>query len=146
MKYCSRCGAEADDSMLYCPKCGSPFAGVPALNPYDHTAEFNPEDVAASKLYAALCYVTSLVGVIVALLACPDSAFVKFHVREVVKLTIVMFLLGLVMTVLCWTVIIPILGGIFAVVLAVIAVIGFFRACQGKAVELEIVRAFKLFK
>jgi uncharacterized membrane protein len=55
---------------------------------YDHTSEFSPEDIANNKLYAILMYCVSLMGIIIGLLAAGDSPYVRFHVKQSLKLFI----------------------------------------------------------
>lgn len=55
-------------------------------------------------------------------------------------------LCGLITVVLCWTVIVPIVSGIFIPVLLVVKVICFFSICSGKAKEPPIIRSFKFLK
>ena len=115
----------------------------PAYDPYDHTNEFDPADVSENKLFAMLIYLFGLMGVIVALLANHDSPFLKFHIRQGLKLEIA----SLLLVVLC---IIPIIGwiaaGIMTVVLAVIQIICFVRVCKNKSVEPAIVRGIGFLK
>ena len=109
------------------PPYGMPYRqpyAVPIPDPADHTAEFDPADIRENKLYAILIYLTSFVGIVIGLLAAKDSAFVKFHVRQAVKLMICELLLTLIVAFLFWTIIVPIAGGICLVILGVV-VMGF---------------------
>ena len=142
MKTCPVCGAELEDSAAFCSTCGARLdaAAAPVLDPYDHTAEFESRDIADNKIYGILIYLTSLLGVIVALLAAPDSRYVRFHIRQCIKLTICEALVGLITALLFWTVIVGILGGIAVVVLAVVQIICLVNACKGLAKDAPIVR------
>ena len=167
MKTCPTCGAQFDDSAQFCPNCGYNFNQAapqaqapqgapqyqqdpnfqqnvqyqqpvqPAYDPYDHTAEFDPADVADHKLIAMLIYLFGLIGVVIALLARADSPYLKFHIKQGLKLEITAVLL----VVLC---IIPIIGwiaaGIMSIVLAVVQIICFVKVCKNKSVEPAIVR------
>lgn len=170
MKVCPNCNANVDDAATFCPSCGTalganpnpnpnpqpnpgfiPNQGAPMYNyapidPYDHTAEFNPKDISDNKVIAMLVYLLGTVGIIIALLGSNQSAYVGFHVRQALKFTVVSTLVGIVSLVLVWTVIVPIAAGIFVVVLMVIKIICFFQICQGKAVEPYIIRNLGFLK
>lgn len=141
MKICPKCGAQADDSAQFCTGCGSPFGAYApaAFDPYDHTGEFDTKDIADNKLLAMLLYLTGPIGMIIALLAAPQSDYVRFHVRQTIKILIAGLVVSLLTAVLVWTVIVPILGGIALLVLAVVDIICFIRVCKGQAKEAPIV-------
>lgn len=173
MKICPVCHSQVGDESYYCTMCGnrlpddlepmpyqpqnvhSPFQQNPyqqpvynqsVYNPYDHTVEFDPGDVRENKLYAMLMYLTSVVGIIIALLAAKDSAYVQFHLRQNVKLLIVEMLLALCAVVLMFTFIIPIAALIALMVVEIIRIIAFFQACRGKAKEPAIIRGLGFLK
>ncbi|MCF0135065.1 MAG: zinc-ribbon domain-containing protein [Lachnospiraceae bacterium] len=107
----------------------APVAPVP-VNTRDHSADFDAEDISANKIIAMACYLFSVLGIIISLLAAKDSKYAAFHARNALKLEISMILLP----VLC---IVPFLGwiaaGIGAGVLLVVKIICFFNVCNGKA-------------
>ena len=154
MKTCPNCGALIDENVKFCPTCGTPAAAetsvrsyAPATgDPYDHTPEFDPRDISDNKLYGILVYAASLLGIIVALLAVPRSPYVSFHIRQSLKLLICCVIVGFVTAVLCWTIIVPFAGGIAMIILLVVYVICFVRACKGRAVEAPIVRGINFLK
>ena len=113
----------------------------PEYNPYDHTAGFEPRDISQNKVICMLCYLLGTVGVIMALLASSNSPYTSFHVRQALKFTVVTGLVGILSALLCWTLLVPIAGGIFLVVLYVVKIVCFFQICQGKAVEPVIIRS-----
>lgn len=158
MKFCPNCGTQLSDDATFCPNCGyssanqpagnAPYYGapMPVYDPYDHTAEFDAKDVSDNKIFAMLPYLMSVVGIIIALLAAPNSAYVGFHIRQAVKFTIVEALVGIVTLLLVWTVIVPIVSGIFMAVLVVIQILMFFSICNGKAKEPAIIRSIGFLK
>lgn len=121
---------------------GMPPYGAPYADPKDHTAEFNPQDISDHKVFAMLPYLLGTIGIIIALLAAKDSNYIMFHVREALKLTVCTVLVGIITAVLCWTVIVPIAGGVCAIILLVVKIICFFQVCYGKAKEAAIVSSF----
>lgn len=144
MKICNNCGAQVEDVAKFCPECGFKFGAIAepraaVTDIYDHTSEFSPEDIANNKLYAILMYCVSLMGIIIGLLAAGDSPYVRFHVKQSLKLFICEVLLGLITAALFWTVIVGIAGSIAIVVLAVVDIICLVNACKGLAKEPPIV-------
>ena len=144
MKTCNTCGAQIEAVAKFCPECGFKFGAIAepraaVTDIYDHTSEFSPEDIANNKLYAILMYCVSLMGIIIGLLAAGDSPYVRFHVKQSLKLFICEVLLGLITAALFWTVIVGIAGSIAIVVLAVVDIICLVNACKGLAKEPPIV-------
>ena len=121
---------------------GMPPYGAPYVDPKDHTAEFTPQDISEHKIFAMLPYLLGTIGIIIALLAAKDSKYIMFHVREALKLTVCAILVGIVSLLLCWTVIVPMAGGVCAIIILVVKIICFFQICSGKAKEAAIVSSF----
>ncbi|MBQ8031725.1 MAG: zinc-ribbon domain-containing protein, partial [Butyrivibrio sp.] len=107
-----------------------------AFDPKDHTSEFDPQDIADNKLFAILPYLFSCIAGIIVGIYVKDSEFVKFHIKNSIRIDVTAFLLLLV----C---IIPFIGWVVAiigvVVLVVIDIIALVWAFQGKAKELPII-------
>lgn len=156
MKFCPNCNTAVDDNATFCTVCGASFNAAPAggapvyappvMNDYDHTAEFDANDVAANKFYASLGYIFGFLGVIIAFIAKKDSAFVEFHARQALKISIVSALVGIITAVLCWTFIVPFAGMILIAALEIISYICFFDALKGNAKEPAIIRSLKFLK
>ncbi len=118
----------------------------PQPPPWDHSGEFEPRDVSENKVLAMMPYLMGSIGLIIALLAMHDSKYVGFHVRQAMKLTVVNILLVLVSVLLCWTVIVPIVGAVCAIIVFVLRIIAFFQVCTGKAKEPAIIRKLGFLK
>ncbi len=177
MAFCPQCGAPFNDGATSCPQCGAVFAAAPnpnpqpqqqnyqfqqqyqqqpyqqyqpapVVDPFDHTADFDAQDISDNKVFSMLPYlpVIGLFGIIIALLAAQKSAFAMFHVREALKITVTNILLGVISALLCWTIIVPAAGGICMAILFVIQIIMFFRVCKGKAKEAPIICKLKFLK
>ena len=157
MKICPNCHAQLQDTVAFCPACGTNVSDVvpvqnpvytqqPKKNAYDHTAEFDASDIAENKLYAALIYLASIFGIIIALLAAPDSAYVKFHLKQCIKLYIALMILAVASAVLVFTFIVPILCAIAIVVVLVLWVIALVQVFMGKAKEPAIIREISFLK
>lgn len=129
---------------------GNPQMGVPQqtyyVNPTDHTAEFDAKDISDNKVMAMLPYLMGIIGIVIALLASRESAYTYFHVRQALKITVVQTLISILTVLLCWTVIVPIVGGVCIIILFVIRIISFFQICGGKAKEPAIISSLGFLK
>lgn len=114
--------------------------------PWDHTKEFDPQDISDNKVIAMLVYLLGVPGIIIALLGSNHSPYARFHLRQALKFLVIETLLLLVILVLCWTIIVPIIGGLFECVLIVVKIICFFSICNGQAKEPPIIRSFGFLK
>ena len=143
--YCTMCGNRLPDESQATPPKSSVYQNyyqpTPVPDPWDHTAEFDAADVSEHKLYAMLMYLTSIVGIIVALLAAKESAFVQFHLKQGLKFVIVELLLSLCAAALFFTILVPIAAGVCLTILEVIRIIAFFQVCGNKAKEPAIIRS-----
>lgn len=150
MAYCKNCGARIPDDAGFCGECGAPVsggAGMPRYaDVYDHTAEYDPEDISSNKVVAMSAYILGIVGIVIALLAAPDSKYAAFHSRQALKLSITNTLLAFIMVLLSWTIIVLIAGAVCAVILWVVRIICFFQVCSGKAKEAPIIRSLGFLK
>lgn len=148
MAFCTKCGSNVPDGENFCPNCGAPVAPAAApyqqqaayVNPADHTAEIDSEDIERTKYLSALCYLSFLFGIL-GLLAEPNSKFLRYHLNQVLMLDIFI--------VICTVVaIIPVLGwivsGVGAIMYIVFVIMGIVRACKGKAVDLPIVGKYTI--
>lgn len=164
MKICPTCNMQLDDNAVFCRNCGTRVspkeepvvtsgyesgyyqASAPEPAPWDHTAEFESNDIAEHKLLAMLIYLTGIVGIILALLARTESPWLRFHLRQGLKFLVAEVLLTIAAAVLCWTLIAPFCAAIAILVLYVIRIISFFQVCGGKAVEPAILRSIGFLK
>lgn len=118
----------------------------PAFNPADHTAEFEADDISKNKVIAMAAYMLGFFGIIIALLAAPESRYASFHSRQALKLEIVGQLVLWVSLILFWTFIVPIVGGIALLVLFVVRIICFFQVCSGKAKDAVLIGSLPFLK
>ena len=171
MKVCPNCQSNLDDAAVFCTTCGATVGGSvppvydsqpqqnnqvppqgapyyappvqPVADPFDHTAEFDSNDISDNKLLAMLVYLFGIIGVVIALLSKRDSAYLEFHTKQGLKLAIVEALVGLITAVLSWTCIVPVAGAICTIILLVIQVICFVDVCNNKAKEPAIIKNLK---
>ena len=115
----------------------------PVKDQYDHTDEFDAADIADNKLYAMLIYLFGPIGIIFALIKKDDSAYLKFHLKQGLKLLVCYGVIVIAMAVLSWTCIAPALAGIALIALYVVQIICFFDVCKNKAKDAYIIRGFK---
>lgn len=119
------------------------YAAPVVPDPYDHTAEFEAQDISDHKVYCMLCYLMGVPGIIIALLAGKDSPYTQFHVRTAIRFVVAETLIALVTLLLCWTVIALLVGGLAICALAIMEIVCFFQICSGKAKDPAILRSIK---
>lgn len=166
MKICPTCNTPLEENAVFCRNCGTRVSGQPgdgnasrfdgpyppppyqspAPDPYDHTSEFEAQDISDNKVISMLVYLMGIVGVVIALLASSTSRYAGFHVRQALKFTVVETLLIIVAVVLGWTIIVPFAAVIAYLVLLVIKIISFFQICSGKAIEPAIIRSLNFLR
>lgn len=153
MAYCKNCGSPMTDDAPFCANCGAPAGAgpIPAytqayVDPSDHTADFDPADISANKVYALAAYLLGIPGIILALLAARDSKYASFHSRQALQLEIVKALVIIASALLCWTVIVPFAGAVCCLVLMVIHLVCFVQVCGGKAKDAPLVSSLPFLK
>ena len=160
---CPVCHSQVADDNSFCTVCGNPlpantpvappqqagfnyYQPVAPVDPSDHTAEFSQSDVQANKPYALLLYISSVLGIFIALLGGKDSPYVQFHLRQNLKFLVTEILLGLCMSVLFFTILVPIVAGVALAVVEVIRIICFFQVCGNKSKEPAIIKNLGFLK
>lgn len=166
MKTCPNCRCQVNEEASFCPVCGTTLDSVPLLvstprtepaepayippepefDPYDHSESFSEEDIQETKLACMLVYLLDFVGILIALLMHKNSPYVRFHIHQSMKFTVVEVLLSLVTVLLVWTVIVPVVGAVALVVLMVIKFVSFTQVCAGKAKEPVLIRSIPFLK
>jgi hypothetical protein len=85
---------------------GVPPRNLGSLNPYDHTAAYDPREISDNKVICMLIYLFPVAGLIIALLADRASdartSYIGFHVRQEIKLDVFSILVSLVTLVVTW--------------------------------------------
>ena len=160
---CRQCGSNLQEGTTFCPDCGAKqdvaepnyqqYAQPqynqqvqyvqPAVAPSDHTAEFSPEDVHDHKLLALLIYCSSIIGIIIALVSqiSGKSDYLKFHIKQGLKIMITEVIVSVITVVLCWTCIVPIAGAVASVIILIADIICFIQTCRNKSVEPIVIRS-----
>lgn len=128
------------------------------FNTPDHTAEFDPQDIAMNKNMGILSYLGFLF--IIPLIAKPESKFLRFHGNQGLVLfgieLIGNFVVSLVFRVLSWIafgpfeIIIPVLQGLIYLALAAAIIVwivtGIMNVSKGLAKELPLIGKIKILK
>ena len=143
MAFCSNCGKEVPEGASVCPSCGAALGGDVAktVDAWDHTAEFDAQDISDNKVYALSAYLFSFLGVLLANVLAKESPFALFHAREALKIDVVVLVVYLLSAVFCWTCIVPIAGVILMIMLLVVKIIAFVQVCKGQAKEPWLIRS-----
>ncbi len=158
MKTCPNCKSQVNDDATFCTTCGAPLGGtaqqqnyqqnpmpnaypVMPVKPTDHTADFSPEEVHDNKLFALIVYAFSFIGIFLAAIININnkSEYLKFHIKQSLKLLVTEVIVGFITGVLCWTCIIPIAGAIAIAIIAVVTIICFIQTCRNKSIEPPII-------
>ena len=128
------------------PQMQQPYGQQPqyaAYDPADHTSEFDPRDIADNKLFAVIPYFLGILAGIVVGIYVKESPFVKFHIKNAIRLEIATIIALLFA-------IIPFIGWVVAIVLclilSVISIIAIVWALQGKAKDLPLVSSIGFLK
>lgn len=148
MAFCKNCGAELMDHTHFCMKCGTSVdpeqQSAPAAAPRstDHTRRFDPQDIEDNKWLSAFCYFGILL-MIFAMIAKPDSKFIRFHANQ----ALVLQLLGIAAVIVS---IIPILGWIAGVAASIFSfvclILGIINCCKGRAKELPLIGVISIIR
>ena len=160
MAFCEKCGAQIPENGTFCAACGAPVAAQaqPTRTPEQPTAQpqapeqqpqppvYPQQPVYQNKVIAMAAYILGTVGIIIALLAAPQSKYAAFHSRQALKLDIVSTLLLIVSAVLAFTFIVPIAGAVCIAILFVVRIICFFQVCSGKAKDAAIIGKLPFLK
>ncbi len=107
-------------------------------NTPDSTADFDPGDVKANKVYAVLAYFGILV--LIPILAAKDSPYARYHSNQ----GLILFILQIIVIILGR--IVGFLGTIGGLITFILFIIGIVNAAQGRAKELPVIGKFRLLK
>ena len=182
MNICPNCRYQIPDGSLFCPVCGTSISAAPQpvqqevpqytptqpanyypangyapyapkVDPYDHTADFKPEDISENKPTAILIYLLGLIGILIAAWTDKDSAYVRFHVKQAIKLIVSQIIGMLALTVLNLILVLfgaPGLAGIlyiaFSICLFVLNILAIVQIIKSKAVEVHLIRKLNFLK
>ncbi|MCR0568891.1 zinc-ribbon domain-containing protein [[Clostridium] innocuum] len=149
MRYCSKCGAMIDEAMRFCPSCGE-SVDIEGLE----RNETSKDEVKNhnNKFMAILSYFGILV--LIPLLACKDSKYVRFHVNQ----GLLVFILEIIYAVgynmlskilldISWELYdIVHMVSMVSIAFLVLSVIGILNAVNGKTKELPVIGKYRLLE
>ena len=156
MPFCTKCGAELNESEKFCHQCGAKVRGAADdsfeekakkkfdefNNQEDITSEFDAMDIAENKGMSVLAYLSWLV--IIPLCAASNSKFARFHSNQGLILAIGEIILALIRRLLSGLFVFNILLIIAELFMLLLAVIGIVNAANGKAKALPVIGRIKL--
>ncbi len=144
MAFCSNCGAELIEGANACTSCGTLVNEAVDTTPgYDHTAEFDQEDIDNNKIYAMCGYLFSVLGLAIIYLGAKDSPYAMFHAKQSLKLMVASTIAAVLTVLLCWTCIVLVAGTSFLCIVTVLECIAVVQVMEGKAKEPWLVRSMK---
>jgi uncharacterized membrane protein len=151
-KFCTKCGAQADDTATVCPSCGAPFEAAPAAAPApaqaDPGAQANPN--VAAKPDTLMC-ILSYLGILALIpyLSKKDDDFIQFHAKQGLNLFIACFIVQFGLELVGGIVEIGIFGlaatavSVFELVLVIMGIIA---ATKGERKVLPLMDKVKIIK
>ena len=169
MSVCPNCHNSLTEDAIFCPVCGTSISSfhsfpepyppqqnaythtvsmptVKKEDPCDHTRIYYPGDVKENKVICMAVYLLDDLGIILALLAAPNSEYTRFHVKQSVKYCVMEALVFLAVVLFWWTFLVPIVAVFAMIILLVLKFISFLQVCSGKAVEPYLLRHIKFLK
>ena len=111
---------------------------------WDKTELFSEEEVKKYRHTAVLIYLLGIFGIILATITDKNSPYLKFHIDEGLKITVVTAGLMLIAVVLAFTFVVPVLCGIGTAICMVINLISAYKALMGKSENAVIIRNLKI--
>ncbi len=166
MSKCSKCGADVDDNVKFCPACGASLAeeskpndSTSAFDSFkkmsedvkDETGEMNQEDIEKNKTMGGLAYFLFFLP----LVSCPDSKYGRFHANQGLLLLlafiaaiIVDTIISAILTTISWR--LWTIANLFTLVIyipiTVVGILGLVNGFSGKAKELPFIGKYRIIK
>lgn len=112
----------------------------PEKNTWDKTELFSAEEVKEYRLTAVLIYLLGIFGIILALVTDRNSPYLKFHIAEELKITVVTAALAIFSVLLAFTFIVPVLCTAGIAACCVINLISACKTLNGKSENAVIIR------
>lgn len=107
---------------------------------WDKSALFSGTEVKEYRLTAVLIYLLGIVGIILALITDKNSPYLKFHINESLKITVITASLTAISALLSFTFIIPALAGAGIIACSVVRLISAYKTLNGKSENAVIIR------
>ena len=149
MAFCSKCGTEIDESVSFCPGCGSPVNEARARQA-ENTRTVVDNDIKENKFFAILSYIGPLV--FIPLFAKKNSSFAQYHAKQGINLFIIWVaysilsaFLGLLGKSWFTTIVRDIPLWAIGLGITALCVIGIINAAKGESKEIPFIGHIKLF-
>lgn len=120
--------------------------GASMRDPTDHTAEFAEEDVAENKPFALLIYIGGLIGLLIAIFLKKDSAYLRFHIRQGIKIYLAELLLTVFFALTAILLITYFAFIILLLIIIIVRLICFFDTAKGLSKEPPIIKSLSFLK
>ena len=146
MAFCGQCGVPLHGGSKFCHQCGS---GV-KKQANQASDVYYAGDIEANRIIAALAYLPCLF--FLPLVACPGSAFGRYHANQGLALMIVSVIWGVTFSFVTFVLgFIPILGHIAIAILSMswlaffgLFILGIINALGGRTRELPVIGRIKI--
>lgn len=112
----------------------------PEKNAWDKTELFSAEEIKEYRLTAVLIYLLGIFGIILALVTDKNSPYLKFHIAEGLKITVVTAALAIFSVLLAFTFIVPVLCTAGIAACFIIKLISAYKTLNGKSENAVIIR------
>lgn len=109
-------------------------------SPWDKTDLFPKDEAQEYRLTAVLIYLLGIFGIILALCTDKSSRYLKFHIDEEIKITVVTAGLTLISVLLSFTFIVPVLSAAGIVLCSAINLICAYKTLKGRSENAVIIR------
>ena len=155
MSFCTKCGAQLEDSVKFCPNCGEPRENASecdesATETVYTAEELERKDAEENKLMASLAYIGILV--LIPIVCAQKSAFARYHANQGLILWICSAAFSMV-TDAIGTILgafglaeIATMINVLYLVFIVFAIMGIVNACNGEKKELPLIGKYKILK
>ena len=154
MNFCSKCGAELEKGQYLCPNCGenAPNDIASDYNSYNNTIEMSKFTIQKDRAIISLCYIGFLV--IVPIIVCKYTPYVKFHINqglsllitEIIYCILYYIVYTVVMTISQWLYPVVAVLGIAGILFIVFSLFGIAGAMKDEKRELPLVGGFRILK
>jgi len=147
MAFCGQCSTQFDDSIRFCPNCGTPASAQAGGQGYG-----DARDAQENKVMAVLAYLSFLV--FIPLFAAPNSRFARYHANQGLILFLTELAFGIVYAILSaiifslswrlWFLITIV--GLLGLVFLIPMVIGILNALNGRKRPLPLIGHIRILK
>ena len=107
---------------------------------WDKTELFSEEEVTEYRLTAVLIYLMGIPGVFLALITDKNSAYIRFHMKEELKIATVTAFLSVIAIIFFWSFVIPVICIAGIIICCTVNLISAYRTLKGKSENAVLIR------